>query len=571
MRANPALILLFLLAGVASAQPAAPAQTPQANEPTTFRSQSELVLVPVVVTDNKGAHVAGLKEEDFALLDNGQPRKLTLFREVKKEEGEAKPLVFQGGYTNMSAANNYRQHACIVVLDTINTPMMLRENGRRHLLKFLEQSAKQGQPLAILLLTPSGIKQLTSFRSSPEELARMVRALQLPAQATDIKDTDSNLVNESALGTGTGFDSALAMMAAKLQESADGELAYRARDRARQTLLGLQQIAKSYAGMPGRKMLVWATVGVPFFINDPQAFQGQDSSTVQLYEETMRALASTDMAIFPIDLEGLLDLPAMQASTASPHFYEGRSLPNNVRVDPALDAKSDMQAGMRMLAEATGGQAFYNSNDLASLFKRAVEESQSYYLLGFTLTGTNRTTGWHKLKVKTTEPKFHLATRSGYFVGPASTESQKPQAEAQAALRDAMESAVEISDMRVNVLLTGDTTEEKNGAPVKTQMFSINLEPGDFVVNTAEKNLVDLTFSAAALDARHAVISSSTKQVHAKLTAKTLEGLSTGGLSVRDKMEAPPQTRELRFAVRDNQSGKVGSVVIMLARASAKK
>jgi sarcosine oxidase gamma subunit len=156
-------------------------------------------------------------------------------------------------------------------------------------------------------------------------------------------------------------------------------------------------------------------------------------------------------------------------------------------------------------------------------------------------------------------------------VGPASTESQKPQAEAQAALRDAMESAVEISDMRVNVLLTGDTTEEKNGAPVKTQMFSINLEPGDFVVNTAEKNLVDLTFSAAALDARHAVISSSTKQVHAKLTAKTLEGLSTGGLSVRDKMEAPPQTRELRFAVRDNQSGKVGSVVIMLARASAKK
>jgi VWFA-related protein len=43
-----------------------------------FDAQSRLVIVPATVTDAKGRTVDGLTETDFALLDNGRPRKVTV-------------------------------------------------------------------------------------------------------------------------------------------------------------------------------------------------------------------------------------------------------------------------------------------------------------------------------------------------------------------------------------------------------------------------------------------------------------------------------------------------------------
>lgn len=43
-----------------------------------FNVQSRLVLVPVTVTDAKGRTIDGLEPEDFELLDNGRPQKVTV-------------------------------------------------------------------------------------------------------------------------------------------------------------------------------------------------------------------------------------------------------------------------------------------------------------------------------------------------------------------------------------------------------------------------------------------------------------------------------------------------------------
>ena len=45
---------------------------------TTFKTQARLVVVPVTVTDKNGQRIWNLKEEDFVLLDNDQPRKVTV-------------------------------------------------------------------------------------------------------------------------------------------------------------------------------------------------------------------------------------------------------------------------------------------------------------------------------------------------------------------------------------------------------------------------------------------------------------------------------------------------------------
>jgi hypothetical protein len=47
------------------------------DEPTTFSSKVNLVIVPVVVRDRNGKAVGGLKQEDFQLFDKGKPQTIT--------------------------------------------------------------------------------------------------------------------------------------------------------------------------------------------------------------------------------------------------------------------------------------------------------------------------------------------------------------------------------------------------------------------------------------------------------------------------------------------------------------
>ena len=46
--------------------------------PPAFRAETNVVQVPVTVTDKKGLRVEGLSAHDFTLLDDGVPRQITL-------------------------------------------------------------------------------------------------------------------------------------------------------------------------------------------------------------------------------------------------------------------------------------------------------------------------------------------------------------------------------------------------------------------------------------------------------------------------------------------------------------
>ena len=50
-----------------------------------FTSRTELVLIPTLVTDKSGAHVGGLKKEDFAVFENGSPRQIATFEEITSD------------------------------------------------------------------------------------------------------------------------------------------------------------------------------------------------------------------------------------------------------------------------------------------------------------------------------------------------------------------------------------------------------------------------------------------------------------------------------------------------------
>ena len=79
MRALAILLLTSAALAILLLTSAALAQTPaQPDAPFTFRSQSNLVLVPTQVQTKKGDMLYGLKPEQFVLEDNGVPQKIRI-------------------------------------------------------------------------------------------------------------------------------------------------------------------------------------------------------------------------------------------------------------------------------------------------------------------------------------------------------------------------------------------------------------------------------------------------------------------------------------------------------------
>ena len=62
----------------------------------------------------------------------------------------------------------------------------------------------------------------------------------------------------------------------------------------------------------------------------------------------------------------------------------------------------------------TGGQAFFNNNDISGLFKRVVDDSASYYLIGYYLDTKNTKPGWRQLKVKLRDKDKEKGADSGH-------------------------------------------------------------------------------------------------------------------------------------------------------------
>src|SRR5580658_7662023 len=84
---------LILIAGYAHAQ--APS-----NEPPTFSAGTKLVQVDVVAR-SKGAPATGLTKEDFTLLDNGKPQKISFFSvRSSRSPGTASVPLLAGAVSN---------------------------------------------------------------------------------------------------------------------------------------------------------------------------------------------------------------------------------------------------------------------------------------------------------------------------------------------------------------------------------------------------------------------------------------------------------------------------------------
>ncbi len=522
-----------------------------------FRTQSTLVQVPVIVTDKRGNHVHGLTKNDLHIFENGKEQAISVLEEkVAINSKIAASALPPGEFHNLSIPEDQPRTITVIALDTVNTPFLDQTYGRRELVKYLANSLDSGQVLALMIITSHGLKVIQGLTGDPEQLVQILKKVggELPAmQSVDI-DVQADVAAGDALDIpallSPGDDPTAAMEA--FVEHGDAVFAqFQQQNAIETTLNGFMGIAWTLSGLPGRKSVIWATGGFPFTIADPATVPGGSLSA--LYERTMQALLQAQVSVYPVDVRGLV--------IATPMADASRSrMPTTRQISNRSWLQQNTLDSLNQFAEMTGGKAFYNTNDLATSFKRAADDASSYYLLGYYLDTHNNHAGWRSLKVKVDKKDTEVRARKGFFVTNATLHMDLTRT---TDLSYALTSPIEGTGVPIDVKwlgVSGDGATKKAGFLVHLPFNALSLDP-------AAQNRVNFDFVVAAYAFNSKDGKASTtlgKSFTPTLNDAQLAEIRNKGVGFNYALDLVPGQYSVRFVIRDNISGKVGSVTAPL-------
>jgi VWFA-related protein len=531
-----------------------------------FRAKSQLVLVPVIVNDRAGKHAGGLSREAFEIQENGKPREISLFEEVLPATSPApaaRPAA--DAFANFLGAAGNPSHFTIIVLDMINTPFLKQTEGRKHLIDFLANGLPPGEPVTLIGLTDKGITQLHSFTTDTRVLIAALKKLQGSVSSNEVfANSDPGAPDVGSMG-GMSADTA-DTISQFLQDAADTVNMMQQMDSTRKTLAAINQIAEAYSGDRARKTMIWATSGFPFLLNDPRSFTHLGSEMVEQYQQAWRALIAANIAVYPVELTGLdsrvIDASSHNAPFSPPRRQRGNPMGTSGAL--AYNRPEQVQDTLRAFADATGGRPCLNSNDFKNCFAEGVEDSRSYYLLGYYLPGDDEKPGWRSLKVRVKGADLKVRAREGFYVSPPIKDNVAARRQA---VVTALSSSFEYTGIAMDVRSSEPRLEaaSANASPKKVmQDFLVHIPASSLTIDAANRNRVDLEIAAVALDHSGKDVSRFSQGVQVSFNPEMLARIQKTGVALKESLELIPGKYECRFVVRDNQSGQIGTVHLPL-------
>ncbi len=577
-----ALLLTGIGAAVVTAQTPKSADNNSTQQPAAIHSTTRLVQLSVVVKDRKGGPLTGLSKEDFSVLDHGRPQTIAVFSAANPAPLEPPhPLPFNV-FTNRFEKKGQDPGAVTIILfDALNTSSDDQSRVRQQILLFLKSLEPQDH-VAIYALTT----QLIILHDFTEDSSALVGAVSRfnPKElaAFDASHTAQvDLVDLTGDPDWLGFQNAL--------NNANGQISDRyTMNRVGTTAAAIEAIADHVAAIPGRKSLVWVSGGIPIQIgfgniaapdrdasidpsatHDPRSAAGRgeaqpvgggnaqnqlaatdrESGSLQKYAaEAAQALNRANVAIYPVDVHGAELDPGV-----SPGM---RSFTPSVNSDAFFNRHNDRDS-FKLLADRTGGIAFFGNNDVRDAMRRAFDDGRYAYTIGFYPDHNQWDGKFREIKINSSVGGAQLRYRNGYFAFP---DRPGDEAATNSALLEAAKSPLESTSLGITV--TGKTVDS---ASSRILLLQIALDPKQFLLQLSgdhQKASLDLLF--VQRNAAGETIAAEKQHFDLDMSSEDYERFSRTGLVLQRQLPVPTQSTQLRILVRDSASAAVGSVIISL-------
>ena len=416
----------------------------QSQEQPSFRTESEVVLVDLVVTDRKGNFVSDLKPDEIELYEDGK-RQVTSFlqlrgrkpRQPASEQEIAPTLSDKGGKNNtISPRGDNRYYVFLLDLDTIAHHDLRRV--KESIQGFLEAGLTPDDRVMIASLS-RGLQVRQNFTSSVPSLMHTLEKLPVSPSGSssftrfiaEMEELFSSVppfdVTPRPLQTLPPVVEALVSASVALGRSFLVNL-----DRQVNTAAAsLAALSTRLRSLPGRKQLIFFSGGYPLdagsvlgriiedraaaiypnrtpimlFVNRELRGLGYSSSLRLKLRSAIDQSNRSQVSIYSIDSRGL----------SAPFDASVRGSGSFSQFSSSLAEITGPQEFLISLSLGTGGRSFVDNNDLGEGVRRAFQDRSEYYLVGFVPAARRRPGAFHSIKVKVNRPRLELRFRRSYI------------------------------------------------------------------------------------------------------------------------------------------------------------
>jgi VWFA-related protein len=496
----------------APVNPNAPEMNTRSEPTATFRSHTNLVLVPVVARDIHGNAIGTLTKENFTLFDKGKPQEVTRFsvEKVGSKSLDADTTAVDEGPPGIADAAGEPRETKVVVPErfvaylfddvhiSVSDVARVRDAALRHLatLKPSDRSA---------VYTMSGSAQV-DFTDDQERLRDALLRLRPNIMAA-----------VGAMSTNSGVSGEVATMA---------------------TLGVIKDVIQRMSGAPGQRIIVIVSPG--FFTMNPLYYPEKQD----ILDRAIRA----NVIINGLDARGLYTDPSFDASRSNAPAPTGRlGLSALTRESMRSDILAELSYG-------TGGQFFQNSNDYDEGFRRLGGAPEYVYMLGFNPQNLKNDGSFHALRV-VVKPSNNLnvQARRGYYAPKKLDDSEET---ARVEIGNALFSREDLQELPIE-LHTQFFKPEGNSAKM-TVLLRLDLKL--FKFNRANgRNNNTVTMVTGIFDRDGNYLQGIKKVLELHLKDDTLANRLPRGATIKTSFDLMPGTYLVRQVVRDTEGQQLSA------------
>lgn len=519
------------------------------SSPPVFRVETALVQVDAVVTDRQGRKVKDLTAGDFEVFQDGVPlpvidaayieqhRPSMTFREA------APPPAPQPALANLQPVQpGLAQRVIVLLADDLNLSFENTHAVRHALRKFVERQMQDGDAVAICR-SSGGFFQFTDDR---RWLASVADRLSW------------NLRSFQPLDAQPGTPASPGFPPERLAAWAGPQGASRAHFALFATVMSVIDLLEP---LPGRKVVVIFSDGI-----EPPA------AGAAALEEFLRALRRVidranraGVILNTVHAEGLLPLQAgadaRLVETPSPYLVhlQLEQLLSGIKSGQRQRIFAKQQT-LALLAEATGGRAVENTNDLNWAVDRILEDLDGYYLIACRPPPERRrdpaSGAFRRIEVRVKRPGLRVRSRAG-LLEPDQEETPARPRPALELLRAAAQSPAPWR--QIPLTLAALYSETKQGAVLRCWLH-IAAESLHWDSDASGRGLLRLEVLVSAIRGLDEVSGFVAKRYEIPVGDEQSAQVQSVGL--RYVLDMPIEKRGphmVRAVVRDAATGRVGS------------
>ena len=522
---------------------------------TTFKVRVNLVLVRVVVRDERGKIVDNLKKEDFQLFDNRKPQTISTFS-VETPLTRVVPVVTASDRDEAEPqpGPSLPQRFVSLMFDDVHLGMQDAVTVRAAGVKILD-SLTPSDRVGVYTTSGQVTQEFTADRELLKEAMDKISARPVGGsgflECPDISYYQANLIvnQNDAQALAVATEDAV-QCAFNGDERMATEAASMARSRASQNLsVGdaaseyayshLDAAIRRLAGMPGQRKMVFVSPG--FLLT---TLTVERSDVIDRATKAGVVIDTVDArALYTPDLGG-------DISSGGRDSNQTAGYKTTYRVDAQFAdgvILSDFAAG-------TGGTYFHNRNDLDVGLRDSIAAPSTTYLLGFSPQNLKLNGSFHTLKVGLSgKQKYVVQARRGYY---APRTVKNPEEAAKEEIQEAVFSQEEIRDLAVDLqtqFFRKDAAEAHLSVLAHVDLKTLKFR------KVEDRNSDNLTLATVIFDENGNFVTGGEKILEMNLRDTTLQRLDRSGITVKSSFDVKPGNYLVRLVVRDKEGEQMAA------------